>query len=218
ACKRLHSQQTQNIVWIGRPIDDALTLVDDLAVMCRDVLVLWNKIFMRNAIQIGNHQSLLAFGILAERHDTGNLGQDTRVLGRAGFKQFSNTRQATSNVTCFRSLLRNPRQYFPDAHLLSIPNGNNGTNLEGDIDGQIATCEAHFLTLVIQQFYQRAQALRLRHATPFWIDYDERGQTGYLINLLRYLYAFFHVFEAYPAGIFCDDGASMRIPGGQDLT
>ena len=55
-------------------------LVDDLAVVRRHMLVLWDQIFVSNGIRIGDHQTLLALGVLAERDRTRNFREHARIL------------------------------------------------------------------------------------------------------------------------------------------
>ena len=65
---------------ICRPINNALPLIHDLAIMGRYMLVLGNQVLMGNSVQIGDYQALLTFGILAKRYDTSNFRQYAGIL------------------------------------------------------------------------------------------------------------------------------------------
>src|SRR5574343_821186 len=56
ARQRLHALQAKNIVRIRLPFNDFFTLVNDLAIMHKNVFVFWNKVFMGVSIQIGDDQ------------------------------------------------------------------------------------------------------------------------------------------------------------------
>jgi len=60
-------------------------------------LVLGDQVLVLLLVEVGDHQALLALGVLAEAHRAGDLRQDARVLRRA----------------CRLEQLRHPRQTAP---------------------------------------------------------------------------------------------------------
>ena len=66
AGQRLDTQQTQDVVRIGRAVDDELALVDHLTVVDQHVLVFRDQELEGIAIEVGDDQTLLALGVLAE--------------------------------------------------------------------------------------------------------------------------------------------------------
>ena len=99
AGKLFHTLQPQNVMGIHWTIDNDFALIDNLPIMGHDVFVLRDQVLMNSTIQLGNHQTLLALGVLAERDRTRNLSQHAGILGRTGFEQLGNTGQAASDVT-----------------------------------------------------------------------------------------------------------------------
>ena len=81
ACQLLNAQQAQDVLRIGRTIDDAFALVDHLALVHQNVLFLGNEFFPHLAVRIGDLQADLALGLLTERNGAGELGQHALVLG-----------------------------------------------------------------------------------------------------------------------------------------
>ncbi len=66
AGQSLDTLQAQDIVRIRFAFDDLFTLVDHLAVVHQNVLVLGDQELMGDAIEIGDDQALLALGVLTE--------------------------------------------------------------------------------------------------------------------------------------------------------
>src|SRR6202011_335902 len=98
ARQRLHAQQSQDVVRIRGPVDDRLALVDDLTIVRRDVLVFGYQILVRGALHVGDHQALLALGVLAERDRPGNFRQWSGGLWSAGLEQLRDAQQTARAV------------------------------------------------------------------------------------------------------------------------
>src|SRR5206468_4809637 len=117
--------------------DDDFALVHHLTIMRGDVLVLRDQILVRDTVQVGDDQALLALRILAERHGAGDFRQRAGVLRRTRLEQFRDTRQTAGDVARLRRFLRNPGEYFTDGHWLTIFHRDDRAELERDIDRQI---------------------------------------------------------------------------------
>jgi hypothetical protein len=117
ARQRLDAQQAQDVVRIGRAVDDHLALVDHLTVVHQHVLVLRDQELVSVAVEVGDDQALLALGVLAERHGPGDFGQHAGVLRRARLEQFGHPRQTARDVACLLGFLRNPGERLADADL-----------------------------------------------------------------------------------------------------
>ena len=172
--QRLDTLQTQDVMRIGRTIDDQFALVHHLAVVHQHVLVLGNQVFVRYAIKIGDDQTLLALGVLAEGNRTGVLGEHAGILGRAGFEQFGNARQTAGDVTGLGRFLRQTGEHVTDRNLLSVEHGDDRADLEGDGHCLFATMHAHFFAVGVEEPHLRPQALGLRLAAAFRIDHHQR--------------------------------------------
>jgi len=75
ARKRLDALQAQDVVRVGRAVDDELAFIHDLTIVRHYVLVLRDQVLVRDALQIGDDQALLALGVLAEGHRSRDFGE-----------------------------------------------------------------------------------------------------------------------------------------------
>jgi hypothetical protein len=96
----------------------------------QDVLFLGDQVVPDLAVRIGDLQTNLAFGLLAERHSTRHFGQHALVFGRTGFEQLGHTRQTAGDVPGLLAFDWDPRQHFARAHVLSVTHLNQRTDLE----------------------------------------------------------------------------------------
>src|SRR3546814_12848243 len=83
---------------IGRAVDNHVTLVDHLAIVNQNLLFLGNQELVAYTFQIGDDQTLLALGVLAERNRSGDIGKHAGILGRTRFEQFGHTGQTASDI------------------------------------------------------------------------------------------------------------------------
>jgi hypothetical protein len=79
---------------------------------------------------VGDDQTLLALGVLAERHRAGDLGQHAGVLGRTGLEQFGHARQAARDVAGLLGFLRDPGQHLAHRDLLAVAHGDQRAHRE----------------------------------------------------------------------------------------
>ena len=129
----LDAQQAQDVVWIGRAVDDHLALVDHLTVVHQHVLLFRDQELVRVAVQVSDDQTLLALRVLAERDRTGDFRQHAGVLGRACLEQLGHPRQTPGNVPVLLGFLRNTCQHLADGHLLAVAHGNQRAHREADL-------------------------------------------------------------------------------------
>ena len=217
ARQRFNTLQAQDIVRIYGTIDNTLAAVHHLAVMHQNLLLFRDQRFISHAVYISDHQALLAFGFLTERHRAGNLCQHAGIFRNTSFKQFGHARQTTGNIAGFRRGLRNTRQHIAFADFLAFAHGNHRAYRKCHRHGCVGAGNAHIKAVFIQQFHGRAQELAGAGGAAFAVDHHQSGQTGYFIGLLRHGYAFFDVFEAHRTGMLGNHRAGMRIPSGQGL-
>ena len=196
ARERLDAEQTQDVVRIGRAVDDHLALVHHLAVVRHHVLVLGDQVLVRGAVEIGDDETLLALGVLAERNRAGHLGQHAGVLGRARLEQLRDPRQTAGDVARLRGFLRNPRQHFAHADFLAVAHRDDRADLERDVDRLVGARHLDLVAGLVDQLHLRAQALRLDAAAALGIDHHQRREAGDLVDLARHRDAFLHVLEA----------------------
>ena len=217
AGQRLDTQQSQDVVRIGRTVDDELALVDHLTVVNQDVLLFRDQEFKGIALKVGDDQTLLALGVLAKRHRTGDVGEHAGILGGTRFEELGHPRQTAGNVAILLRFLGNPGKHFTNADLLAIADHDQRAHREGDGDCVIGTGDSDFLSGFVDQLDLRTHALGGR-ATTLGIDHHQGRQTGDIVDLLGHRDAFFDVFEPHGTGVLGDHRACQRIPGRQDRT
>ena len=215
--KRFDALQAQDVVRIGRPVDDRLALVHDLAIVHQDMLFLRDEELVRDAIHVGDHQALLAFGVLAERHGTGDLGKHAGILRRARLEQLGHPRQAAGDVARLRGFLGDTGQHVADRDILAVTHRDDRPDLERVDDRLLGTGDLHLAPRLVDQLDLRAHALDLGAGTTLRIDHDQGRQAGDLVDLPRHGHAFLDVLELDAAGVLRDHRTGMRIPVGQHL-
>ena len=79
-CQRFDTQQSQNVLRIGRTVNDHFAFIDNLTVMDQNLFVLADQEFMTIAVHIGNFKTLFALGFLTESDRTGHFCQRTGIF------------------------------------------------------------------------------------------------------------------------------------------
>src|SRR5690554_32319 len=208
--------ETQDIVRIGRPVDDHFALVHHLAVVHQNLFFLGNQELVADAFQVGDDQALLALGVFPERNRTRNFGQHAGILGRTGFEELGHARQTPGNVAGLLRFLRNTRQDLTHLHVLAVAHGDQGANGERDVHGVLGTGNLDLFARLVDQLDLRAHhglaTARLGR------DHHEGRKTGDLVELTGNGHAFLDVLEAYAAVVFRHDRAGQGIPRCQALT
>ena len=173
AGQRFHALQLQDVMRISRAINDRFPFVNDLAIVCRDVFLFRDQIFVSDAVEIGDDQTLLALRILTERYRTRNFSKQSRILRRTRLEQLGHTRQAAGNVARLRRLLRDTRHHFANANLLAVLDRDNRADLESVVDRDIRIRLLDLLALLVDQLDRRAQALAGGRTTALRIDHHQ---------------------------------------------
>ena len=99
--QRFDTQQAQDVLRIGRAIDNHLALVHHLAVVHQHLLVLGNQELVLVAVHVRDFQTLLALGFLTEGDSTGDFCQHAGVFRRTCFEQLGNAWQTTGKSRVF---------------------------------------------------------------------------------------------------------------------
>src|SRR5690606_25012824 len=211
----LDTLETQDVVRIRRTVDNHFALVHHLAVVDQHLLFLGNQELVADAFQVGDDQTLLALGVLAEGNRTRDFSQHAGILGRTGFEQLGHTRQTPGNVAGLLRLLRNTRQNLTHLHVLTVTHRDQRAHREGNVHGVIGTGDLHFFASFVDEL-----DLRAHHglaATRLGRDDDQRRQTRDFVHLAGHGHALFDVLEADTALVFGHDRAGERIPRRQTL-
>src|SRR5690606_307532 len=207
--------QAQDIVRVGRTVDDHFALVHHLAIVHQHLLFLGNQELVADAFEVGDDQTLLVLGVLAERNRTRDFGEHAGILGRTGFEQFGHTRQTPGNVAGLLRFLRNTRQDLTHLHVLTIANGDQCADRERDVDRMLGAGNAHLFARLIDQL-----DLRTHHGLDtarLGRDHHQRRQARDLVHLVGNRHAFFDVLEAHTTVVLGHDRAGERIPRSQTL-
>src|SRR5471032_2851790 len=215
--QRFDTQQTQNVLRIGRAVDNHLALVHHLAVVDQHLLVLGDQELVLVAVHVRDFQTLLALGFLTECNGTGHFGQHTCVFWRTCFEQLGNARQTTGNIARLLRFGRDTCQHFTNGHCLAVFHHDQRANLEADRHGVFGAGDLHFVAFFVQQLDLWTQGLGQRTST-LGIDHHQGRQTGHFVHLTGYGHAFFDVLETHHTGVLGNDRTGQRIPGCQVLT
>jgi hypothetical protein len=189
------TQQTQDVLRIGRAVHNRFALVHHLAFVHQDVLFLGHEFFPDLAFGIGDLQADLALGLLAERHSTGHLGQRALVLGRTRFEQLGHARQTAGNVAGLLTFDRDTGQHFAGAHVLAVAHLDQSTDwkpmvTEWSVPGIFTSWPLASISLT-------CGARPWQRTTALGVDHHQRGQAGHLVDLLGHREAFFDVLELH---------------------
>ena len=149
------TEQTQDVVRIGRTFNDFFTALNHLAVVHENLLVLGDQAFVLVAVQIGNDQTLLALGFLTERNGTGFLGEHAGILRTAGFKELGHTRQTTGNVAGLLAFARDTGKNFAFVNLLTVAHHDNGVDRQLDRHGVIRTRDLDVVAVFVDEVHHR---------------------------------------------------------------
>ena len=189
----LDAQQAQDVLRIGRAVDDRLAPVDHLAFVHQDVLLLGHQVLVLLAVGVGDLQAHLALGLLAERHRAGDLGQHALVLRAARLEQLGHPRQTAGDVARLLAFDRDARQHFAGrqilavAHWISEPTGKPIVT-EWSVPGILTSLPAASSSLTCGRTH-------LGRAAALGVDHHQRRQAGDLVDLLGHRDAFLDVLE-----------------------
>mmetsp|Transcript_23362 Transcript_23362/g.55498 ORF Transcript_23362/g.55498 Transcript_23362/m.55498 type:complete len:1308 (+) Transcript_23362:390-4313(+) len=206
----LDAQQAQDVLRVGRAVDDQFAAVHDLAFVHQDVLFLGHQFLVGLAVRIGDLQADLTLGLLAERHRAGLLGQHADILGRTGFEQLGHTRQTAGDVTGLLAFHRDAGEHFTRQQFLAVADLDQRADLEANGHRVIGARDLDLVALRVQQLDLRAH--HLGSAAALRVDHDQRRQTGHFVDLLGHGDALLDVLELRHAGEFRDDRAGQRVP------
>ena len=209
--QRFDTQQTQDVLRIGRAVHDHLALVHDLAVMHQHLLVLGNQELVLVAVHVRDFQTLLALGFLAERNRTRDFRQHAGVFRGTGFEQLGHAWQTTGNIARFLRFGRDTCQHFTDRYRLAVFHHDQRADLEADRHRVFGAGDLDFFVRVVDQLDLRTQRFGQRTAA-FCIDRHQGRQTGHFVDLTGHGDAFFDVLETHLTGVFGNDRTGQRIP------
>src|SRR5690606_1114437 len=190
----LDTLQAQNVVRVGRAVNDELALVHYLTIVHQNLLFLGDQEFVADAVEVRDHQALLALGVLAERHGTRDVCQHAGILGRTRFEQLGHAWQTAGNIAGLLRFLRNTRQNVAHIDLLTVAHGDQGTDRERNAHGVLGAGDLDFLALLIDELDLRTHDL-LGRATGLGRDHHQGRQARDLVHLAGYGYTFLDVLE-----------------------
>src|SRR6185295_12346973 len=205
-----HAEQPQDVLRVGRTVDDGFALVHDLSFGDDDVLLLRDELFVDLAFRIGDLQAHLALGLLAERDGAGHLGERALVLGRARLEQLGDPRQAAGDVAGLLPFDRDARHHLAGSEVLAVADLDQRANREGDRHRVVGAGDLHLVAVAVEELDLRTDDLG--RAASLRVDDDQRRQARDLVDLLGDGDAFLDVLELRAAGELGDDRARQRVP------
>ena len=108
-------------------IDDRLTLLDMLALEHEDVAPFRHEDIVRDALIVGDDETLLALGVLTEADRPAHFGQYCRLLRLACLEQIRDPGQTAGDVTGLGGFLRHSRDDVADPDLTACLHGDDRT-------------------------------------------------------------------------------------------
>ena len=180
----LDAQQTQDVLRVRRAVDDQFATVHHLTLVHQDVLLLGHQFLEHLAVRVGDLQTDLALGFLAEGHGTGLFGQHADILGRTGFEQLGHTRQTAGDVARLLAFDRNARQHLAGGEILAVAHLDQRADLEADRHRVVGAGDLHLVTAGVEQLDLRTH--HLGRAAALRIDHHQGRQTRHLVDLLGY--------------------------------
>ena len=140
--------------------------------MHQDVLLLGHQFFVLHAVRVGDLQSHLALGFLAEGDRARLFGQDADILGRPGLEQLSHPRQAAGDVACLLAFDRDPRQHLARGQVQAIAHLDQRTHRESDGHRVVGAGDLDLVAQRIEQLDLRPD--HLGHAAALAVDDNQR--------------------------------------------
>ena len=114
--------------------------------------------------------------------------------------------------------MRNTRHHFTNRNFLTVLDGNQGADLESDIDRMIRTSNLDFLASIVQKLHLRTHAFICSSPTALRIDNHQSRKSGDVVDLLGDGCTLFDIFKADGSSVLADDRTCMRIPSSENLT
>ena len=162
--KGFDAHHRQNIMRRRMPIQQVFALLDEVALLDRNMLALGHQILggLYFIVFRTNDDAALVLVIAAKLHNAVNFGNNGVVLGPAGLEQFSHTRQTTGDIAGLGGLARDAGQHIAGMHRRAVLDRENGIHTE-----QIARLgtgrQRNDLAFLVAQGNARLQIDTLRH-------------------------------------------------------
>src|SRR5690554_222748 len=211
-----HTQQTQDVVRVGRTVGNHLTLLNRFTFENVELAMLRNQNLIGIVIFRRDDQALLAFGLFTERHHTTDFRQDGGLFRATSLEQVGNPWQTTGDVPGLRAFLGNTGNHVTQLDLRAIGHGHQRVSRQEE-DRGTTTRQLYFFACIVNQLDGRTNVLT-SCGTLFRVNHFHGGQTSQLISLGADSNALFHVDELGRTFRFGDDRVRVRIPLGNHNT
>ena len=213
ASQSFDTLKSQDVMRIGRTVNNDFALVNHLTVVNQNVLILRNKEFMILTLGVSNDQTLFALGFLTEGNGTACLGKNTCVLRRAGFEELGNTRQTAGNVSSLLAFRRNSGKHVTDLGFVTVMNDDESADRQLNAHRMLGARNLNGLVVGIEELNQRLADLAGRRVLS--VDNDQRAQAGNFVHLALNRDVVDNVGKANFTCVFGNDRTSHRIPVGK---
>ena len=204
-------EQAQQVVRIHRTVDDHLALVHHLAVVHQEVLVLGDQVLVLLLVEVGDHQALLALGVLAEAHRAGDFRQHARVLRRARLEELATrgrppVMSRVFETSCGMRASTSPTcTCWPSRTAITAPTGKLMFTA-WSVPAMRTSSPASLMSLTEGRWPCSRPWCAL-------VDHHEGREAGDVVDLLGDGGAFLDVLELHRAGVLGDDRPVVRVPG-----
>src|SRR5690606_17320395 len=213
-----HTQQTQNVVRVGRSIGNHLAFLDLLAFEHVHLAPFRNQHLIRiSVVARRNDQTFFAFSFLTEAHGAGDFRQDGRFFRLTSFEQVGNPRQTTGNIPSLGAFLGNPRDDVTDVDPVALTQAQQCVGRQEHLRRRVGARQFHFLAILIDNLHQRTDVLT-GCRTVFRIHHLDTSQTRQFVSLGVNGNPFFNPNKGYEACYLGDNRVSMGVPLRHNLT
>ena len=217
-CQCFNTHDFQNVMRHRITIDQRIALTDIVAFLNGKMLALRDHVIHRfRTVILGRHNSDTPFRlvVLAEFNPTLVVRDDRMILRLAGFKQFSNPRQTTGDITCLRAFPGNTCQHVTGSNRLTRFHRQNGVEAH-KVAGFDTVRQGQHFTILVTKRNPRLQVVALRLLLP--VDDHLVGNARRFVEDFAIGHAFDHVDEVNDTFLLRHDREGVRIPLGQLVT
>ena len=171
------------------------------------------ELFVGFPVRVGNHQALLALGLLAKTHDAALFRQHRRLLGLSRLEQIRHPGQTAGDVAGLQRFLGQFGDDVPHFHLGAVVDGDDRLGGQRVMGRDVRSRYLQLLPAVVHQFDHGAHFLGVAASRLRVHDLDV-DQAGYLVHPFVHCRAFHHIHKLNAARHLGYHRVRMGVPAG----
>ena len=214
--QRLDTEDGENVLRRGVPLEQVFALLQDVAFLDHQVLGLRHQIF-HGLFALGfrhDADAALVLVVATEFHLAGDVGDDGVILRTTCFEQLGHARQTARDVAGRRATGLDTRERVAGTDFVAFSDRQDGVDRQ-EVTRLHAAGVLDRLTVVVDQHDGGLEFDLLRSRAG--VDHHLVGDAGRFVGFVAGRDAFDQVFELHAAGEVGDDRGRERIPVGHAL-